>query len=114
VKATTILYFGTYTTLFGVFASFYQPYGIALVSRVDASTRFSAAAQAFVLIGSAAGAKLGSEVLGYPAFQGLTTVASACVLVSIFLSALAHRLSRQNILPTSKPVSCRNDVPIKG
>ena len=92
VNSGSLLLFGICAAVFCTAPMFYQPYGIVLISRVDPSGRFASAAQAFVALGAAAGAKLGSEVLGYPNFRAVAAVAAAWIAVSASLSALVAYL----------------------
>jgi predicted MFS family arabinose efflux permease len=85
---------------------FCMTYAIALVSRVDASGRFVSALPAFIMIGSAVGPKLGSELIGFAQFRALAAVAASCVTVGFLLfvaldqaTSKASRINLHGVLP---------------
>jgi hypothetical protein len=101
VSAASPVFLGVYMAVLSVAWMFCLPYAIAFVSRVDPSGRFASAAQAFVMIGAAAGPKLGSELIGFAHFQALATGAAPCVTVGILLFLAASGLAKKQKMTNS-------------
>ena len=89
LSAASPLLLGIFWAVLPMALAFCVPYAIALVSRVDASGRFASASQAFIMIGSAAAPKLGSELIGLAHFQAFAAATAACIAASIVLFSTA-------------------------
>lgn len=92
VGAGSLIQFCIFAAVLNVAILFFVPYGITLLSRLDASGRFAGAAPAFMMIGGAISPALGSRVLEMSQVQTLAPVAAACVALSIVLFLAAALL----------------------
>lgn len=89
VKSALPIPYCLFTAALGLLVAFCVPYAIALLGRLEASGRFASAAQAFIMIGSAAGPALGSKLIGTTGYQTLAFVAASSIAVSIALFTVA-------------------------
>lgn len=90
---------------------FSMTYAIALVSRVDASGHFASAVPAFIMTGSAAGPRLGSELIGFAQFWPLALVAASSVTLGLILFVAADRASSKTGLRCGLPLWVSTGAP---
>jgi hypothetical protein len=89
VHARSPIAFGASASLLNVLILFCVPYAVALVGRLDASSRFAAAAPAFMMVGGVISPTLGARVLANAGFPSLAFVTGACLALSIMVFVTA-------------------------
>ena len=94
VHAPSPLLLGAYAAVFIVAASFYVPYAITLLARVDRAGRLPSAAPVLFMIGGAVGPSLGSQLIDR---SSLAIVASSLVALGIVFFGAAFTLPSRSL-----------------
>ena len=93
VRAPSQVLLGVYAAVFIMGASFYVPYAITLLARVDRSGRLPRAAPMVFMIGGAVGPALGSRFIGRFSFEVLPVVATSIIAVGLVFFVCAAALA---------------------